>query len=161
MNSTPEQRRAENDRRIAANIAEFGCHVVSVFSPDEKDPSYSYSIGIQATSGAPEAIVFGVEPDLGHFMINEYNRQIQEGAKFQRGVRYAGFLEGFNIYVEPAEPGAVSEYTLGCTRYYKGTTYFVVQLIYPSTSGVWPWHKAAPKWFKSSQPLLGRKHPGA
>jgi hypothetical protein len=159
MNSMPEERRAANDLRVAENIAKFGCHVISVFDPEEKHPTFSYSVGIQATSGAPEAIVIGVRPELGHFMINEYNRQVQSGVTFQRGVLYSGFLEGFKIYVEPAKPKVVSEYTLGCTRFYKGAAYSVVQLIYPTTSGEWPWNKAASEWFRSNQPLLGRKRP--
>ena len=72
---------------------------------------------------------------------------------------YADFLEGFNIYVEPAQPKLLTEYTLGCSRFYKGEAYSVVQLIYPTTSGVWPWQDGASKKFKALQPLLGRKHP--
>jgi hypothetical protein len=82
MNSTPEERRAANDRRVAENIAKFGCHVISVVDPENKHPTFSYSVGIQANSGAPEAIVIGVRPELGHFMINEYNRQVQSGVVF-------------------------------------------------------------------------------
>lgn len=159
MTTTSEERRAENDKRVAADVDKYGCHVISVFDPEEKRPSFSYSVGIQATSGAPEAIVLGVRPNLGHSMINEYNDQVRKGVRFERSVQYPGFLEGFNIYVESTKSTLLSEYTLGCTRFYKGTDYSVVQLIYPTTDGVWPWQKAASEWFKSNQPMLGRKHP--
>ena len=158
MTTTSEERRAENDKRVAADVEKYGCHVISVFDPEEKLPSFSYSVGIQVTSGAPEAIVIGVRPNLGHSMINEYNDRVRKGVRFQRAVQYPGFLDGFNIYVEPAKAALLSEYTLGCTRFYKGGDYSVVQLIYPTTSGVWPWHKAASEWFKSNQPMLGRRH---
>ena len=158
MTTTSEERRAENDKRVAADVEKYGCHVISVFDPEEKLPSFSYSVGIQATSGAPEAIVIGVRQNLGHSMINEYNDRVRRGVRFQRAVQYPGFLDGFNIYVEPAKAALLSEYTLGCTRFYKGGDYSVVQLIYPTTSGVWPWHKAASEWFKSNQPMLGRRH---
>ena len=158
MTTTSEERRAENDKRVAADVEKYGCHVISVFDPEEKLPTFSYSVGIQATSGAPEAIVIGVRQNLGHSMINEYNHRVRKGARFQRAVQYPGFLDGFNIYVEPAKAALLSEYTLGCTRFYKGEDYSVVQLIYPTTSGVWPWHKAASEWFKSNQPMLGRRH---
>jgi hypothetical protein len=159
MTTASEKRRAENDKRVAADVDKYGCHVISVFDPEEKLPSFSYSVGIQATSGAPEAIVLGVRPNLGHSMINEYNDQVRKGMRFERSVQYPGFLEGFNIYVESAKAALLSEYTLGCTRFYKGTDYSVVQLIYPTTEGVWPWQKAASEWFKLNQPMLGRKHP--
>ncbi|MCA0177741.1 MAG: DUF4262 domain-containing protein [Proteobacteria bacterium] len=159
MNTTPEQRRAENDLRVASDIATYGCHVVNVFDPDQKLPSFSYSVGIQATSGAPEAIVIGVRPDLGHSMVNEYNDQVRNGARFARGTKYDGFLKGFSIYIEPAKPDLLLDYMLGCTRFYQGARYAAVQLIYPTTSGVWPWQKTADAWFRSNQPLLGRAHP--
>jgi len=159
MTTTPEEKRAENDKRVADDVARFGCHVISVFDPEEKLPTFSYSVGIQASSGAPEAIVIGLRPNLGHSMINEYNDQVRRGAQFERGSRYQGFLEGFDIYIEPAKPALVSEYTLGCTRFYAGSHYRVVQLIYPTTSGIWPWQKAASAWFRSNQAMLGRKDP--
>jgi hypothetical protein len=159
MTTTADERRAENDKRVAADVDKYGCHVISVFDPEEKLPTFSYSVGIQASSDAAEAIVIGLRPNLGHSMINEYNAQVRKGVRFKRGVQYAGFLEGFCIYVEPAKPELLAEYTLGCDRFYKGAPYSVVQLIYPTTAGVWPWQKSASDSFKSNQPMLGRKWP--
>ena len=159
MSTNFDRLRTENDKRVADDIAKYGCHVVSVFDPEGKQPPFSYSIGIQGTSGAPEAIVIGVRPELGHYMVNEYNAQVRKGVRFERAKQYPGFLEGFNVYVEPAKAALLAEYTLGCNRYYEGADYSVVQLIYPTTAGVWPWHKAASMRFKANQPMLGRKHP--
>jgi Domain of unknown function (DUF4262) len=115
MADTAEQRRARSDDRVAADIQKYGYHVVSVFDPEQKLPTFCYSIGIQATCGSPEAIVLGVRPELGHFMINEYKDQVSKGARFERGQRYPGFLEGFQVYVEPAKAALLSEHTYGCT----------------------------------------------
>lgn len=157
--TTAEQRRAENDRRVAANIQKFGCHVVSVFDPDGRHPTFSYSIGIQARTGAPEVIVIGLSPTLGHSLVNEYNRRVRDGGQLPRGRPQAGFLEGFDVYVEPARPERLGEYTLGCDRYYQGEPYRVVQIVYPTTKGAWPWQKAASDAFRAGQPMLGRKRP--
>lgn len=154
-----EARRAANDGRVADDVERYGCHVVSVFDPEERHPTFSYSIGIESSSGAPEAIVIGLSPKLGHSVINTYNRQVRAGTRFERGRPYPGFLDGFDIYVEPAKPARTVEYTLGCDRYYHGRGYSVVQLIYPTTAGVWPWHKRASAWFLANQPMLGRKRP--
>ena len=35
-----------------------------------------------------------------------------------------------------------------------GPDFEAVQLIWPTTSGVWPWEPAASEWFRSNQPLL-------
>ena len=157
--SISPKKSAANDKRVADNIHEYGCHVISVFDPEGSMPYFSYSIGIQETSGVPEAIVVGLKPDLGGFMINEYNRQVRAGTRFKRGVLYPGFLVGFDVYIEPARKKMVAEYTFGCDRHYGDKEYSVVQIVWPSTSGVWPWQKTASEWLKDNQPMLGRVRP--
>lgn len=159
MNTTSEERRAANDKRVLNDVKEYGCHLISVFDPEEKHPNFTYSVGIFETSKAPEAIVIGLGSSLGADMINEYNRQVRNGVVFKRGQPYEGFLEGFSVYIEPAKPNALSEYTLGCDRFYKGAPYPTVQIVWPSTTGIWPWQKRALDWFKDNQPMLGRKRP--
>jgi len=154
---TTSASRAENDKRVAEDVRTYGCHVISVFDPTERHPFFSYSIGIQETSGCPDAIVVGLKSQLGGFIINEYNRQVRSGIRFERGRLYEGFLEGFLVYVEPAQRALLKDYTLGCDRYYKGARYDVVQIVWPNTAGVWPWQKEASDWFKTNQPMLGRK----
>lgn len=157
--STPEERRLANDLRVANDIQQYGCHVISVFDPEGKLPTFLYSIGIQETTGAPEAIVLGVRTELGHAMINAYCHQLRAGKSFARGIRYPDFLEGFDIYIEPARRKNVSDYVHGCDRYYGDKPYSVVQLVYPTTSGIWPWQRQAPELFLTNQPMLGRKRP--
>jgi hypothetical protein len=158
MSVTPEKR-AANDERVAKNVREYGCHVISVFDPEDKKPPFSYSVGIQESSGAPEAIVVGLQSGLGGWIINEYNRQVRAGVRFERGTLYPGFLEGFSVYVEPARAKLLADYTFGCGRYYGDRGYSTVQIIYPTTAGVWPWQSAASESFKINQPLLGRVRP--
>lgn len=157
--SISAEKRAANDKRVAEDILEYGCHVISVFDPEESTPCFSYSIGIHETSGVSDAIVVGLKPNLGGFMINEYNRQVRAGTRFKRGVLYPGFLVGFDVYIEPARRKLLAEYTLGCDRYYKDKEYSVVQIVWPSTSGVWPWQNCASEWLKENQPMLGRVRP--
>jgi Domain of unknown function (DUF4262) len=151
--------RIKDDEQIEANIAKFGCHVISVFDAKQVDPTFTYSIGIQACTGAPEVIIIGLSTKLGHSMVNEYNNRLRKGVTLQRGTLYDDFIEGFGIYVEPANPLLYAAYMRGCDRYYRGTTYDVVQLIYPTTSGVWPWQREASESFKAMQPLLGKLPP--
>lgn len=63
------ERRAANDRRVAADIKEYGCHVISVLpDADANKPPFTYSVGIQVSSGTPEAIVFGLTAEMGGFV---------------------------------------------------------------------------------------------
>jgi hypothetical protein len=157
--SKAAERRAISDKRVAEDTRNFGCHVISVFDPDGKTPTFSYSVGIQETTGSPEVIVIGLSATLGHTIVNEYLNQVRTGAIFQPGTPYAGFLKGFPVYIEPADSSRLEEYTLGCTRYYADRQYRVSQIIYPTTSGIWPWEGSASEWFKNNQPMLGRSQP--
>lgn len=155
MNASNERRHA-NDQKVAEDIATHGCHIISVFDPENKHPGFTYSVGIRQTTGAPEAIVIGLPPTLGHALITRYNNRLRQGERFQSDTPYKGFLEGFAIYIEPARQEMLNEYTLGCERYYQNKEYTVVQLIYPTTKGIWPWQDEAPEVFRASQPMLGR-----
>src|SRR4026209_827370 len=120
-----DERRAANDQRVAEDVREYGCHVISVFDPQEKRPFFPYSVGIFETSGVPEAIVVGLAPKLGCSIVKTYNPQVRAGTRFLRGRLYEGFIDGFSVYVEPANSDLLADYTLGCDRYYKGTAYSV------------------------------------
>lgn len=156
-----DQDRKKNDERIKNDIREHGCHVISVFDRNEETPSFSYSVGVLDFSDRPEAIVIGLDSSLGCSMINEYSDRVRAGQVFVPGCLYAGFLEGFEIYVEPASSEAMKEYLLGCTRHYGVREFSAVQLIYPTTRGLWPWDEGASEWFRSNQPMLGRDNPSA
>lgn len=146
--------RAEHENRIGSGIEKYGCFVLSVADPDGVDPSFAYSIGVALDSGHPEAIVFGLATDLGAWVINEYNRLVRAGKKFRPGVAHRRFLEGFPVYIEPADPIKAENFMYACNRLYGGFGYPVVQIVIPTTAGVWPWEREASRAFRRTQPLL-------
>jgi hypothetical protein len=146
--------RAEHEDRIGSCIEQYGCFVLSVADPDGVEPPFAYSIGIALDSGHPEAIVFGLSPNLGAWVINEYNRLVRAGKKFRPGVAYKGFLDGFPVYVEPADSTKAEDFMYACNRLYGGFGYPVVQIVIPTTAGVWPWERSASTAFRKAQPLL-------
>jgi hypothetical protein len=154
-----ERQRKLNDERVKEDIRDFGCHVIGVVDPDAKQPSFTYSVGIQESASAPEAIVLGLPTALGAGLINEYKRQVQSGRRFLRGTPYRGFLENHSVYFEPVRSKVAVKYTLGCTRYYGEDGYALVQIVYPTTDGVWPWQHGASECFIANQPMLGRVRP--
>jgi len=66
------------------------------------------------------------------------------------GKFYKGFLDGFEVTFKEVQKKHYSEY-LGWAKWlYRGDDFRVLQLIYPSAAGVWPWAENAPddfKWF--------------
>ena len=144
----------EYERNILAHIDEYGCSVTSVFDPDGNEPPFSYSIGITKSSGAPELIVVGLDSKISHWLINEYNRRVKAGERFLPGVLYPGFLDGFAVQFGSVALKYKDEFMCSATWLHGGPHFEALQLIWPSTSGTWPWDADASDWFRSHQPLL-------
>lgn len=143
------------ERDIHAHIQTWGCSVTSVFDPDGDEPPFTYSIGIVKTCQAAELIVVGLPPELGHWLVNEYRRRVHAGETFSPGILYGGFLSGFDVQFGPVDREHRAEYMRSATWLHGGPDFEALQLIWPSTSGVWPWDSAADTLFRANQPLLG------
>ena len=142
------------ERNILQHIEEHGCSVTSVFDPQKVEPPFSYSIGIARSSGAPELIIIGLSSKLSHWMVNEYNRRIRSGEQFLPGVLYLGFLEGFAVQFGPVAREHWAEYMRSACWLHGGSEFDALQLIWPSTSGIWPWDAEALDWLRANQLLL-------
>jgi len=145
------------EQNILQHIEKHGCSVTSVFDPEELLPPFSYSIGIAQSCGAPELIIIGLGSKLSHRMVNEYNRRVQSGERFLPGVNYLGFLEGFAVQFGPVTREHREEYMRSACWLHDGSEFDALQLIWPNTSGIWPWDAEASEWLRTNQPLLSGK----
>jgi hypothetical protein len=141
------------DSRTRKDIAKYGCSVMHIFDPDGDLPPFAYSIGIQQETGAPEVVVIGLKQPMAHSVVNEYNRRVREGERFEVGKYYDGFLEGFEIRIGAVSFGQDIDF-------YGGRGFQVLQVIYPTTKGVWPWTEGAPESFLQWQPILAKSDCG-
>jgi len=139
----------KGEEKALNDIQEYGCHILHVLE-DEDGPRFSYSIGIEQTSDQPEIIITGLKQELAHHMINDYNNRIKDGENFQVNQFYQGFLDDFDVMFKKVEEKFYDQYFGWAKWLYKGKNFNVLQLVYPSTSGVWPWDENASddyKWF--------------
>jgi len=143
----------KDEQKALQDIEEFGCHVLQIMAEGNLPP-FSYSIGIQKQTGKPELVVIGLKEPLARYLVNEYNSRVRGGEEFIPGQFYSGFLEGFDCTFEPVDSSHFEEY-FGWGRWlYGGNTFEVLQLIYPTTTGQWPWSPDASPGFVSWQPIL-------
>jgi len=141
------------EAKALADINQYGCHVIHVAAEGDLPP-FSYSVGICRSSGRPEVVVIGLKHNVAHFVVNEYNHRARAGEIFIPGVLYAGFIEGFDVTFEKVEPEFYAEYFGWNLWLYGGANFEVLQLVYPTTSGAWPWQSSVSDWFRSLQPIL-------
>ena len=117
-------------------------------------PPFAYSVGIQQSIDAPECVVIGLKQPMAHFVVNEYNARLRNGERFEAGQRYAGFLGNFDIQISSVDKSHYDEYFGQAQRFYHGDNFSVVQIVYPTTSGIWPWDAQADAWLRQWQPIL-------
>lgn len=143
----------KGEEKAIKDISQYGCHVLNILG-EEEHPPFSYSIGIEKTSGQPELVVVGLKHELSQFMINEYNRRVRSGQSFKSGQRASDFLEGFEIEFREVHQSHFREYFGWGIWLYKGTGFRVLQAVWPTTSGVWPWEQGTSEYYLHIQPLL-------
>lgn len=144
----------EADAKALADIEKYGLHVISVMEDDGHAP-FTYSIGIEQSLGMPELIVIGLKSNVAHSAINECYRQMKEGGEIAPGARVAGLLGGdFECLIGEASSERVADYMHWARWLYKGHPFRAYQIIWPSTTGVFPWEPGASDWLIARQPLL-------
>lgn len=144
------------EMNLLSHIEKYGCSVTSVFDPEGHRPPFTYSIGIAKSAAAPELIVVGLESEISLWLVNEYNRRVRAGDAFVPGHSYRGFLEGHDVqFVEVAQEHREG-YMLSACWLHGGTEFEALQMVWPSTSGVWPWDHEAPDSLRQKQPLLSK-----
>ncbi|MCB9876303.1 MAG: DUF4262 domain-containing protein [Planctomycetes bacterium] len=151
MNRPEPQDDAE--RQLLADVEEYGCHVVLIDDGDGWAP-FGYSVGIQHTCKAPEVVVYGLEDELTHWIVNEYHDRVKNGERFEPGQRYEGFLEGHEVEFVPVQRDYHQDY-FGATCWFTGSDDFeVLQLVWPTTDGKYPCDDDAPDDFRGWQRAL-------
>lgn len=140
------------EKLVLDNIQKHGCHVWQI-SGEGNTPSFDYSVGIQKTCGAPEIIVIGLKREVALWAINEYCRIVRTGKRFGHGEQSDSFFENLDVTFLKVERTHYREY-FGWNRWlYNGDNFDVMQLIWPSVDGYWPWQAQA-DGFLIEQPVL-------
>jgi hypothetical protein len=147
------------EKSLIANVHEYGCQIVSVVA-DEASPPFSYSVGFWETVGQPEAIIFGMNSEMGHYALMETLRQCEAGLALRDGQRLDELLKDYDVVcvardVHPRH--LVPQYFNSALWYHRRRTGAdlpaAVQLVWPD-EGVWPWDPEASAAFLEEQPAL-------
>ncbi|MER9443834.1 DUF4262 domain-containing protein [Mesorhizobium sp. M0340] len=147
------QAKDPDEAKTLADIEEYGCHILYVLEEGEHPP-FSYSVGIEHNFNAPELVVVGLKPELSQSVINQYCRRVCNGEIFRIGRRSSGFIGGFDCQFGSVHVEHYPEHFGWDIWFYDGLGFRVMQLIYPTTEGIWPWDTEASEWFRKRQPLL-------
>jgi len=142
------------DQELLDDIKEYGLQVLHVMA-DEEGPGFSYSIGLFKSYGHPEIIMIGLKQQLAHTLINNMAYDIKEGKVFTPFEYEAGILDDFDCYLIEVDKSNYDAYVGQAQRYYDGDGFPLLQCVYPTVKGIYPWEDEWPESVKDLQPLLG------
>jgi hypothetical protein len=147
-------------KNILTNVEKHGWFATTVFDPEGKNPTFTYSIGFSKTLGAPEFIVFGLNNDLMHDMLWEVFHQIKAGAVPKSDMRWSNLIEGFDCVTQKAVHSELhKEYTASANWFWRhqGNSGHpeVYQLVWPGAQqGLFPWEEGCDSYVISQQTQL-------
>ncbi|HEY4322363.1 MAG TPA: DUF4262 domain-containing protein [Mucilaginibacter sp.] len=142
------------DQKLLDDIEKYGLHVLHIFG-EEDYPPFSYSVGLYKTYNHPEIIIVGLKQQLSHIIINNIAEDIKNGVNYSPFSSSDNILDNYRCLFIPVNKSNYKGYVGYDRWYYKGDDFPVLQCIYPTTKGIYPWEDAWPDNIKKLQPLLG------
>jgi len=134
-------------------LEEWGWFVMKVFTTDS-EPAFAYSLGLYERFKHPEIILFGLDLDVMHRLINDAAEQIRQGERYEVGRRYDDLLAGYGCEFRQVDSKHCRRLLTYAFWYYKGSAFPALQLIWPDPEGRFPWDAGFEERFRSFQPNL-------
>ncbi|HLA94529.1 MAG TPA: DUF4262 domain-containing protein, partial [Pyrinomonadaceae bacterium] len=108
------------------------------------------SVGLFENYAHPEIIIIGLKPELAHLLLNNMAFDIKEGKTFASGEFHEGVLDDFLCYFGDVPKSKYREFVGWATWFYQGDEFPLLQCVYPTVSGKFPWAPDFPedaRWF--------------
>ncbi|WP_158265276.1 DUF4262 domain-containing protein [Blastopirellula marina] len=151
VRTTPDD---DSDRKLLADIQEFGWHLVAI-QDDEEGPAYVFSVGLYHTLGHPEICIFGLsDVQIMGQIINDIGDRVRAGRSFADGDVSTEILADYSCMFRKVSPSWYREY-FGYDRwYYEGDDFPLLQCVWPDKSGYYPWQAEYNSQLLWAQPIL-------
>jgi hypothetical protein len=146
----------EQEKKALEDIRADGIHWLDVFDREHADRGFCYSVGLWHTHNHPEVIIFGLKGGLGGRVLNGINDDIGNGKSFQAGLSSMDVLEGFRCYFEAFPKEQYRDHLGWAKWFYGGDDFPAVQMLWPTTSGIYPWETQASEEFRNRQPVFSK-----
>jgi hypothetical protein len=141
------------DRRLLRDVRDLGWHVVLI-PEEEGTPGWAFSVGLYSSFSAPEVIVFGLDLDVAHQLINGVGELAKSGSPvIEREIR-AELIDRYDCTFRTVVQQWYPAFMGAACWYYRSTEFPLLQCFWPDRSGLYPWSRDFQKSWKWAQPLL-------
>lgn len=153
---TPKPRN-NYERKLVQNVAKYGWQCTSVEpTEDDSDPiRFSYTIGLHSSYGQPEFIIFGLPRKVAHDILSI----VAEAAGSNRPIDVtkpsSKLVNNYDCVFVPVGKEYYDEYLGSAIWWEQGDEFPAYQIVWPSKTGLYPWHPDVHEDFIKIQPVLG------
>ena len=141
------------DRRLLRDVRDSGWHVVLV--PEEDGtPGWAFSVGLYSSFSAPEVIVFGLDLDVSHHLINTVGEWAKSGSPATEYQSRPDLIDEYVCTFRTVAPQWYKPFVGAACWYYRSANFPLLQCLWPDRSSRYPWSRDFQKSWKWAQPLL-------
>ena len=141
---------SKKDAKLLGTLEQWGWFVTKVGASDS-EPAFAYSLGLYENFKHPEIIIFGLELEMMHRLVNDAGRRIRQGLGYKEGQRYDDLLKGYQCEFRKVNPNRHDGLLNYAIWYYKGSPFPVLQLVWPDQTGLFPWEDGFNERFRKKQ----------
>ena len=144
----------DSERKVLADVAQYGWHVVNILEEGD-NPPWTFTIGLQKTWQHPEFIIIGLKKDVANAILDTLVNAIKERRPIDLKLPTDELLHnGACCFVEIAKQH-YADYVGFARWYYQGDDFPLYQVVWPSKENHFPWNAHATDGYKQRQPVLG------
>jgi len=136
--------RDEGESQVISDIKKYGVHIVQVME-DEEHPRFAYTIGLFENYLHPEVIIIGLKDELTEILLNNIAYDVKNGKTYTANEFHEGVLDDFLCYFGEVPKSEYKDYVGWAIWFYKGDAFPLVQCVYPTVTGIFPWEKNFPE----------------
>jgi hypothetical protein len=136
------------DAFIERHIRDTGWAVQLIPEGEGEDElAFAYTAGLFHNYGHAELILFGLDLEVMHAVLNDCGELVKSGRKLEPGQKLGGLLEGDYelLFREVKAPQSYKQHVGYALAFYKGRDFPLLQVVWPDAQGRFP---------GGSQPLL-------
>jgi len=120
-------------------------------------PAHAYTIGLPAHIDFPEIIIFGLTPVAANGLLSMVIGALAGGTELPLDAELLGLLDNglrCRLAMVPAEQR--DHWCPTAVAWYRGSSFGLVQLIYPDRAGVLPYEPGFDNRLRYAQPVIGQ-----
>ena len=147
---------SDPEKKILDDVEQFGFHV-AVISEDGYLPGFAYTIGLKKTYNHPEIIIFGLNNEMMHEILNGLGADIKSGKIFEPNKDYDNIISNYPIRLIEIKKEHYQDYFgYGGWFYDNKFDFPAYQLVWTDKDRKYPWEKEFNENWKFKQPILDR-----